>query len=174
MKTIDLKNKKIGIWGLGIVGSSVLEYIKQFTNHIQILDSKSHATINVIVQTSQTIKKFLNDNDIIIPSPGIPLQAYQKKYGAKFICELDIFSSQIAQNNGPVKTIAITGTVGKTSITHILQQCICNCVAAGNIGYAMLNVCNLQPQPEIVVLELSSYQLHYTKHFAPDMAIWTN
>ncbi|HSW76077.1 MAG TPA: UDP-N-acetylmuramoyl-L-alanine--D-glutamate ligase, partial [Candidatus Saccharimonadales bacterium] len=30
------------------------------------------------------------------------------------------------------------------------------------------------PQPEIVVLELSSYQLHYTKHFAPDMAIWTN
>ncbi|MFA5999052.1 MAG: UDP-N-acetylmuramoyl-L-alanine--D-glutamate ligase [Candidatus Babeliales bacterium] len=174
MKTINLKNKNIGIWGLGVVGKSVLEYVKQFTDHIQILDSKPHETIDVIIQTPQSIKKFLDFNDIIIPSPGVALHSYQKKYGAKFICELDIFTAQIATNATHINTIAITGTVGKTSITNLLQQSIPDSVAAGNIGYAMLNVCNLHPQPQTIVLELSSYQLHYAHHFAPDLAIWTN
>ncbi|MCX5924219.1 MAG: UDP-N-acetylmuramoyl-L-alanine--D-glutamate ligase [Candidatus Dependentiae bacterium] len=174
MKIINLKNKKIGIWGLGVVGKSVLEHVKQFTDQIQILDSKLHETIDVTLQTPQSLKNFLDYNDIIISSPGIVLHPYQKKYGTKFISELDLFSSQISTNATHIKTIAITGTVGKTSITNLLQQSISNSVAAGNIGYAMLNVCNVNPQPQTVVLELSSYQLHYAKSFAPDLAIWTN
>ncbi|MCX5923499.1 MAG: UDP-N-acetylmuramoyl-L-alanine--D-glutamate ligase [Candidatus Dependentiae bacterium] len=165
---INLKNKRVGIWGLGVVGKSVLNYVKQFTSQIQILDKKAHEELLVILQTPTSLKEFLDNNDIIIPSPGISLLDYQK-YAGKFVQELDIFSSE-----SKIPTIAITGTLGKTTITSFTEQCIPNSVAAGNIGYAMLNVLNLQPQPKTVVLELSSYQLQHTKYFAPDIAVLTN
>ena len=165
---INLKNKRVGIWGLGIVGTSVLSYVKKHTTDIQILDKKQHEKLHVIIQTPQSVQAFLEHNDIIIPSPGISLLAYQN-YAHKFVHELDIFSSHI-----DTPTIAITGTLGKTTITSFIQQCIPHSVAAGNIGYAMLNALELPNKPQTVVLELSSYQLQYAKNFAPDIALLTN
>lgn len=165
---MNVTNKKIGIWGLGIVGTSVLKYVQQFTSQIQILDQKAHPTLPVIVQTPETIITFLEHNDIIIPSPGISLLSYQK-YQHKFVHELDIFAPNFKNT-----TIAITGTLGKTTVTSYIQQCTLHSLAAGNIGYAMLNVLSLQEQPKTVVLELSSYQLQHAKNFTPDIAIITN
>ena len=132
------------------------------------MDQKANNEHVVILQTPQSLQKFLDHNDIIIPSPGISLLDYQK-YADKFVHELDIFASQ-----SKIPTIAITGTLGKTTITSFTEQCIPNSVAAGNIGYAMLNVLNIQQLPKTVVLELSSYQLQHTKYFAPDIAVLTN
>ncbi len=165
---INLKNKRIGIWGLGIVGTSVLNYVKKHTTQIQILDKKPHETLSVIIQTPENIQAFLEHNDIIIPSPGISLLDYQN-YAHKFVHELDIFSSQTNS-----ATITITGTLGKTTVTSFIHQCLPNSIAAGNIGYAMLNVLSLPKQPKTIVLELSSYQLQYAQKFAPDLAILTN
>lgn len=182
MKKINFKNKKIGIWGMGIVGKSVLNYVQQFTDQIQMMDQSSNASH--IAQTQENIANFLEHNDVIIPSPGIMLHDYQH-YAHKFIQELDIF----AQDNQNY-TIAITGTVGKTTITSLIQQCTPNSIAAGNIGYAMLNLLTIPTTPSHstpikdpgiytknpykVILELSSYQLHWSNNFAPDLAIWTN
>ena len=168
MKKINLTNKKIGIWGLGIVGKSVLEYAQRYTTDIQIMDKAQHPSIPVIAQTEHNIAQFLEHNDIIIASPGIMLHDYEN-YRHKFINELDIFAQEFDGT-----TIAITGTVGKTTVTSLLQQCIPGSIAAGNIGYGMLNLLNLQPIPKQVVLELSSYQLQKAQCFAPAIAVWTN
>lgn len=165
---MNLKNKKIGIWGFGVVGASVFNYVKKLTNYVQILDKKPHAQIPIILQTPETTIKFLDYNDCIIPSPGIALHNYQA-YQHKFICELDIFASEYHGS-----TIAITGTAGKTTVTDFIAQSIPNSIAAGNIGFAMLDVLKFNPLPSTVVLELSSYQLQYAHSFAPDIAIWTN
>ncbi|MBI2345091.1 UDP-N-acetylmuramoyl-L-alanine--D-glutamate ligase [Candidatus Dependentiae bacterium] len=165
---MNLYNKKIGIWGLGVVGTSVLNYVKAFTNYVQILDKKNHPEIPVILQTPETVKKFLDENDYIIPSPGISLHNYQD-YQHKFLCELDLFTP-----NYYGKTVAITGTAGKTTVTDFIAQSIPNSVAAGNIGFAMLDALKLEPKPTTIVLEVSSYQLQYANNFAPDIAIWTN
>lgn len=165
---MNLKNKKIGIWGFGVVGVSVFNYVKKITNYVQILDKKPHETMVTILQTPESIQKFLDENDYIVPSPGIPLHDYESYYH-KFICELDIFASEYHES-----TIAITGTAGKTTITDFIAQLIPNSIAAGNIGFAMLDALKLNPQPKTVVLELSSYQLQYAHDFAPDIAIWTN
>ncbi len=165
---MDLKNKKIGIWGFGVVGQSVFNYVKKLTDYVQILDQKQHSDMPVIIQTPETIQNFLEENDYIIPSPGIILHDYEM-YRHKFLCELDLF---IPNYHG--RTIAITGTAGKTTVTDFIAQSIPNSIAAGNIGFAMLDVLNLNPQPTTVVLELSSYQLQYANKFAPDIAIWTN
>lgn len=167
-------NKKIGIWGFGIVGKSAFNFFKQITNSIQILTLKkiesSIAPAKNIIQSEKSIQSFLQSNDFIITSPGIPLHKYEK-YQHKFVTELDIYTSHI---NAP--TIAITGTLGKTTITQILSATISsvmrNSYAAGNIGYPLLNLYN---KPiDIATLELSSFQLQHIKAYAPDLAIWTN
>ena len=168
MKNIYFKHKKIGIWGFGIVGKSVYEYIQQFPCSIQILDKQPTDNPHWIAQNDQSIEQFLQHNDIIIASPGIPLHTYEQ-YLNKFITELDIY-----QQLSSSFTVAITGTIGKTSITNALAHCMPTSIAAGNIGYPMICALLQNPQPRKIVLELSSFQLHYAKNFAPDIAIWTN
>jgi UDP-N-acetylmuramoylalanine--D-glutamate ligase len=91
------------------------------------------------------------------------------------LTEIDLF--QTAWNQEKIKkTIAITGTLGKTSITHLLST-ILNAqtettITGGNIGIGMLDL--VQSPLEQALLELSSFQLEHTKTFAPDLAIWTN
>jgi UDP-N-acetylmuramoylalanine--D-glutamate ligase len=165
---MDLKNKKIGIWGFGVVGQSVFNYVKKITDYVQILDQKAHANMPIIIQTPETIQKFLQENDYIIPSPGIIVHDYEM-YRHKFLYELDLFMP-----NYHGTTIAITGTAGKTTVTDFIAQSIPNSIAAGNIGFAMLDVLALDPQPTTAVLELSSYQLQHAQFFTPDIAIWTN
>ena len=173
----NFRHKKIGIWGFGVVGQFALIYFdQQNATRIHILDSKQIAlpttqtpTI-VTVQTEQTIQNFLENNDIILASPGIKLHDYQQ-FTHKFMNELDII-----QENTSCSIIAITGTVGKTSITHLLENIIKhsyeNTIAAGNIGYPMLNlITNIQ---DIAIIELSSFQLQPIKIFAPNLAIITN
>ncbi len=171
-------NKKIGIWGFGVVGTSALTYFDaQGCSVIEILDKKeiqlptTQTPTRTIIQTPETINNFLEQNDYILISPGIPVHAYQN-YAHTFLNELDLLAAD--KKNSSI--IAITGTVGKTSITHLLTTIIKNTfadtIAAGNIGYPMLNIINHEPSHAII--ELSSFQLQPIKAFAPDLAIITN
>ena len=101
--------------------------------------------------------------DLAILSPGIPpsSQLYQKcQQITKELCgELD-FAALFMPNT---KLLGITGTNGKTTCTemctHILQQSGLSAIAAGNIGLPLAEVALTLPHPEVVVLELSSFQL---------------
>jgi UDP-N-acetylmuramoylalanine--D-glutamate ligase len=77
---------------------------------------------------------------------------------------------------GPL--IAVTGTNGKTTVTaltaHALQAAGMDAVAGGNIGTALSELVLREPQPEVVVAEVSSFQLGRTHHFAPSVGVLTN
>lgn len=176
---MNFTNKKIGIWGLGIVGKAALKFFSKYTSAITIMDKKELSEIdraliqkyngNFIPQTDAA--HFFIDNDFIIASPGINTLAYHE-YRHKFITELDIIHQAIKK---PI--IAITGTIGKTSITHILSTCIAHhelVITGGNIGIGMLELIEKQEQYSRIVLEVSSFQLEQCTQFAPQLAIWTN
>lgn len=80
------------------------------------------------------------------------------------------------------KIIAITGTNGKTTVTSLTGQ-LCaraglSVKVAGNISPAMLDVlCDCidsNSLPQVWVLELSSFQLHTSVDFNPDVATVLN
>lgn len=175
------QHKKIGIWGFGIVGQSALTFFdQQQVALIEVLDNKTitlsttQTPTSAILQTPISIKNFLENNDFIVASPGIKLHNYQQ-FAHKFINELDLLHNAINYT-----IIAITGTVGKTSITHLLENIFkatqSNTIAAGNIGYPMLSLIDQKNinKNQIIILELSSFQLQPIKIFAPDLAIITN
>jgi len=128
-------------------------------------------------------QKTFNNAKVMVPSPGIPLN---NKYiqtaldnNVKLTGELDIFTKY---NTLPV--IAITGTNGKTTVTtligDILKQSQMNPFVGGNIGTPLIE--NLIPEEktgntkktDIIVAEVSSFQLDISNDFKPDVGVLLN
>lgn len=172
------EHAKIGIWGLGIVGTSAIHFFSRYHCILTLLEKKTllpedmHFLSQYSVSVhADSIESFLQNNDYILASPGIDLRPYLA-YQHKFITELDIF---IDQYRNPI--IAITGSVGKTSITHLLSLILTHAkkktITGGNIGTGMLDLLT-NPHNDCAILEVSSFQLEHCRSFAPDLAIWTN
>jgi UDP-N-acetylmuramoylalanine--D-glutamate ligase len=115
--------------------------------------------------------------DRIVLSPGIPPTAAVLRHPAlrevPIVAEIELASEQL---DGPI--IGVTGTNGKTTVTalaaHLLETAGVRAVAGGNIGTALSELALADPQPEVVVLEVSSFQLSRVERFAPAIGILTN
>lgn len=173
-------SKKIGVWGLGVVGTSAIKYFVQKGYHVQAMDQKQPNeqqqalldNLKVPFFLQNELASFLDFNDYVLPSCGIDLRPYPE-HQHKFLSELDLFG---AQCTAPI--IAITGSVGKTTTTHLLSELIKaegkKVFTGGNIGVGLLESIDLANASDYVVLEASSFQLERCKTFAPDFAICTN
>ncbi len=177
---MDLAGKKIGIWGYGIVGKATAEYLIHKNISISVCDAHTLTEPDLYALHSKNIRfysqekliPFLEYHDFIVPSPGINLEPYAQ-FAPKWLSELDVFADAWHK---PI--IAITGTVGKTTVTNLLNllfQCAHIPVAVGgNIGTGMLSLITQQEKKKYGILELSSWQLEQCKQFAPSIALWTN
>jgi UDP-N-acetylmuramoylalanine--D-glutamate ligase len=113
----------------------------------------------------------------IVLSPGIPPTApvlrAEEIAGIPIVAELEFAYTELT---GPV--IAITGTNGKTTVTaltaHLLRSAGMRAEAGGNIGTALSELVLQDPQPEVTVIEASSFQLGRMSSFAPSVGVLTN
>jgi UDP-N-acetylmuramoylalanine--D-glutamate ligase len=114
-------------------------------------------------------------------SPGIPLThpaphavvTAAKAAGVPVIGDIEMFH----RAKPDVRTIAITGTNGKSTITalcgHILQRAHALSAVGGNIGDAVLSLPDL-PDDAVYVLEMSSYQIDLLDAFEPQISVLVN
>lgn len=177
---MDIK-KNIGIWGFGRVGKSVAQMLHAQGHTISVMtkdalseDEKILAQKYVFhVYIEKEKENFFNRNDLLVPSPGIDIRGDYQTQKGKWLHELDLFYAHFKK---PI--IAVTGTVGKTTITtmlnHILKAYGVNICTGGNIGIPMCDLIPQQSTIEYALLEVSSFQLEYCTQFAPRLAIWTN
>ena len=172
-------HRNIGIWGLGIVGKAAINYFSSFDATISVMDQRELnpdeliflRKNNVTFFDQDQLDSFFEKNDYIIVSPGVYHPACQK-YKDKIISELDLFRSEYKK---PI--IAVTGTVGKTSVVHLLSiilKNVMNIQTGGNIGTALFDLIHEQDAFDCALLELSSFQLDKSSYFSPNLAIWTN
>ena len=121
---------------------------------------------------------YLDDltQDVIFRSPGIrpdiPAFAQAKANGAVITSEMEVFFHVC-----PCKTIAVTGSDGKTTTTTIIAKLLeaagYHVHLGGNIGRPLLpDIESIQPD-DLAVLELSSFQL-MTMDTSADIAVVTN
>ena len=164
------KNKKIAIYGLGITGQSVARVLKKFKSKIYCWDDNK----NVRKKTKRLpLKKFWLDKklslDAIVISPGIDIKRckikkFLEKNNKNIITDLDIFFELNKKN----LIISITGTNGKSTTCKIIEKILktakYNVETVGNIGKPILSI-NKTKKKDAIVLEVSSYQLEYSKLF---------
>lgn len=169
-----------GVWGLGIVGKSVIRFLHGQGHRLSAYDARTLSpeeeaflsSYHVRLYKDNEFQAFLEENQYLVPSPGIALAPAQA-YLHKMVHELDLFALRWKK-----PLIAVTGSLGKTTLvtllTTLLQANQRKVATGGNIGTAMLDLLEEQDTVDYGLLELSSFQLEHARHIAPDLAIITN
>ena len=173
-------NKKIFIYGLARTGISTLNFLKNKGNKLICWDDKlktrKKISKNFLLKSTKQLNKHLFD--FIVISPGInknncSIKNFLSKNENKIITDLDIFYSFNYFN----KIISITGTNGKSTTCKLLYEIFraggYKVQLGGNIGRPLLDLKKLKKE-SIFILELSSYQLDYTKYFRSNHAAILN
>lgn len=148
---------KAAIIGYGKSGAAAekLLRLKGFEN-IDIFDDKAEQYAN--------IAEYKNEYDLTCVSPGIDLNKYTN-ISSNITSEIELAYEKMNKN---AKIIAITGTNGKSTTTHLTAQIINNAgkkaVACGNIGYPY-GMAVLEQDADVYVIELSSFQIELLKNF---------
>ena len=129
----------------------------------------------------ELLKPWIKNTKLVILSPSIHLDNKTvlkiKACGIKVSGEVNIGW----ENLKGIDWVGITGTNGKTTVTHLLSHLLSSggfsAPAAGNIGiplckYAYENKKNLKI--DWIIAELSSYQIEITNELKPKIGIWTS
>lgn len=186
MNTRKYKDRKVIVLGYGRSGKSAVSMMLHLgadvtltTNEV-FADEEARMSLErqgvEIVDGHHPIS-LLNDADLIIKNPGIPytiefIKEAQKR-GVPIITEVELTG---ALTEAPV--IGITGTNGKTTVTHLIGEMLKNDgkkpILCGNIGYPASEAAYEAGPDNILVMELSSFQLMGVDDFKPDVALFTN
>jgi UDP-N-acetylmuramoylalanine--D-glutamate ligase len=165
------ENKKVAIYGMGLTGQSAARALLKIGAEVFCWDDNKKKR-NEIKKNFFGISKFwLKKNliDIIVVSPGIDINKCKiKKYlinnKSKIITDLDLFF----EKNKDALVISVTGTNGKSTTCKILEKILktanYDVKLLGNIGKPILSKKN-EKKKYVYILEVSSYQLQYSKIF---------
>ena len=152
------------ILGAGVTGSAVAASLNSRGALVTIADDNS---LDAVKPESVD----LSDFDAVVISPGWrqdhPLVVKVLASDLQLVNEIDL-SWQIRSEISPgQKWLALTGTNGKTTtvemVAKILQTAGLKAVACGNVGDTVIEAVDRKDSYDYLVLELSSFQLHWAK-----------
>lgn len=133
----------------------------------------SSAGVSVSLGSTQVTGRF----DLCIASPGIPLHS-SLMISARSVCTRIISELEFAYSQSTQPWVAITGTNGKTTttalVTHLLTEGGLQARSVGNIGTAAISAVAEAAPSEVLVAEVSSFQLALTETFHPHVAVLLN
>ena len=182
-----VKQKKLAIIGLGVSNIPLLDYFHDLGAKVTVFDSRQMEDIPKDVMdkiTNYTMEFSFGKNnlsklhgfDIIFRSPScmpnIPEINKEKENGAIVTSEIEMLMEMC-----PGTVIGVTGSDGKTTTTTLIYEMISkkgyNCYLGGNIGTPLFTKLKQMRPEDIIVLELSSFQLMEMK-ISPHIAVITN
>lgn len=151
-------------------------YIYDMRSTIEITSNKAEL-INLGAIFIADYNQVINEVEVLVISPGVPIDSEicitYKNAGKRIIGELEL---GFYQTNVPI--IAVTGTNGKTTVSTLIhnvlissgvRSCLC-----GNVGVPITEIVDNKNDFEIIVLEVSSYQLESTYAFYPHVSMVLN
>lgn len=182
-----IRFRKVAIIGLGVSNIPLLDYLYEKKAYVTVFDNRNIDDIPKTIIDKITKYGFefsfgknnlenLKNFSIIFRSPSClptkPELQEEANRGAIVTTEVEMLMEMC-----PCKIIGVTGSDGKTTTTSminaILQKAGYNTFLGGNIGTPLFTkLAEMKPE-DIVVLELSSFQL-MNMQISPDIAVITN
>lgn len=181
--------EKCLVQGLGKSGMSALKALKKLGIYARGTDKRPREELTgentgiswldeYYIENNKALEK-LEEFDTLIKSPGISFENnIVKKAIEKGIRVIDEIEFAYSFFGSGVKIIAVTGTNGKTTTTsligHIFKASEYRCYVAGNIGEPLSSLIGRVRDGDIIVVEVSSFQLEGIMTFKPDVAVLLN
>ncbi|WZY01086.1 UDP-N-acetylmuramoyl-L-alanine--D-glutamate ligase [Bacillus sp. FSL W7-1360] len=181
-----LKEKKILVLGMAKSGAACATLLVQLGAIVTINDAKERMdhpeasdleALGVKVVCGGHPLSLLDDIDVVIKNPGIRYDNVLVK--AALEKGLPVWTEiELTTMLSEADVIAITGSNGKTTTTTLVNDMLKDSGRtprmAGNIGIVASTVAANATKQDILVLELSSFQLMGTDAFKPKIAVWLN
>ena len=171
------------VLGLGATGLSIARYLQRNDINARFLDSRDTPPgldeLNDVWPDADVVlgeMKLPRNVSRIIVSPGISdsddvLKKARKKK-LEVVSDIEIFARE-----AKAPFVAVTGSNGKSTVTTLLYH-MCRAagravLAGGNLGVPALDLLG-EEQPDLYVLELSSFQLQRTETLPAEVAVLLN
>ena len=180
---LNLTGQNVAILGAGRSGLAAANLASRCGASVTVYDSRGPEVFAAFPAGITTHPGASSDtgaatlSDLVIVSPGIETKG-------EFVQSFAINSGalwgeiELAWRCFSGKTIAITGTNGKTTTTELVDVLVRatgkTCAPCGNYGVPFSEIILRDELPEVVALELSSFQLETTVDFKPDSVVWLN
>jgi UDP-N-acetylmuramoylalanine--D-glutamate ligase len=195
---MELAGRNALVLGLGVSGLSMARWLNRHGANVRVADTRESPPCaaqlqrelpGIPVATGNLRPESFHNIDLIAISPGVPtselLVEAAANRGVPVVGDIELFAQALA-GIATAKVLAITGSNGKSTVTE-LAGAMCRAaglstVVAGNIGLPVLDtLLAIDPtaglggrQPEVFVLELSSFQLETTHSLDAHVAACLN
>jgi len=184
---MELKGKKVLVVGLGKSGLAAALFLRRHGAQVTVSDIRSAEALakdipalleeGINVEAGGHGLLTFRRQDLIVVSPGVPLDTPElvqvRNFGLPIIGELELAARFLKG-----KTLAITGSNGKTTTTTLVGDILIAAglptLVAGNIGVPVIGLIDESTNDTWTVLEVSSFQLESTEQFHPQIAVILN
>lgn len=183
--------KKIVVVGLGQSGLATVDVLCRMGAEVLACDNKDTSELKeeIAIADACGAKVLVGTNDVeldgvdfVVASPGVPsdISVFKKAkvLGIEVIAEIEL---AYRISNAPI--IAITGTNGKTTTTILIGEMlkkgkkkayVAGNVSAGDIKMPLVSAAYKAKPNEVIVAEISSFQLENINTFKPHIALFLN
>jgi UDP-N-acetylmuramoylalanine--D-glutamate ligase len=187
LKKISVKGKKFLVAGLGKSGLAAARFLKSRGGSVTVADCAGPEKLGrffeaareegVALELGERFNAAFEDAEHIVISPGVPhdIEPVQRarQRGVPVTGEIELASRFIS---APIA--AITGTNGKTTVTtlvgRMLEESGARVYVGGNIGAPLIDCAGSHEKYDVVVAEISSFQLETVETFKPRTAVMLN
>lgn len=164
-----MRSGRAVVVGAGLTGVAVRRHFEEQGYEVVVIDDANGPV------PEDEVDRLVASAAVVYPSAGVrPYHAAwraARAHGVSVVGELDL-----AQEVAKVPIVAITASNGKTTIatlvTLMLEKSGMRAIAAGNIGYPLIDA--VKTDAEVIVAEVSSFQLYPAREFRPTVALWAN
>jgi UDP-N-acetylmuramoylalanine--D-glutamate ligase len=184
---MDLRGKKVLVVGMARTGIATAKFLKEKGCLVTTTEARPEEEMREAVQELKGIdlstewgghqtETFLKQ-DLIVVSPGVDLnmEPIQKaiRHGVRVISEIEL-----AYHFIHIPILAITGTNGKTTTTLLVGEMLKEDGKAvgvgGNVGEPLILFADGKSRWEVLVAEISSFQLEAIEDFRPRISVLLN
>jgi UDP-N-acetylmuramoylalanine--D-glutamate ligase len=188
----------VTVAGIGVSGFAAADALLQLGARVYVLDSaagdRQRERAQVLAALGADVRlaapeELPDDTELVVTSPGwrpdSPLLTQAAKAGVPVWSEVEL-AWRLRPASGAAPWLTLTGTNGKTTTVRMLAAMLqadgLRAVAAGNVGTPLVDVVMAEPRYDVVAVELSSFQLHWSEsvrahaaavlNIAPDHVDW--
>ncbi|MCW2808179.1 MAG: murD, partial [Marmoricola sp.] len=179
-RTSDWSRVRVVVAGMGVSGFAAADNLTHLGAQVTVLDEsaagdrREQRTLLQILGATVLLgpgstDRLPEDVDLVVTSPGwapsSPLLAQARERGIPIWGEVEL-AWRLRDPEHPAPWLAVTGTNGKTTTVQMLEAMLraagLRTVACGNVGLPIVEAV-MDPEPyDVLAVELSSFQLHYT------------
>jgi UDP-N-acetylmuramoylalanine--D-glutamate ligase len=190
---VRVQGQTVLVAGLGLSGAAAARVLLARGARVLLTDAAEPPVVAELVAAGGTwlgaVQTVPESTDLVVTSPGwrpdAPLLADAARRGVEVVGEPELaWRLRVPGPDGtPAPWLAVTGTNGKTTTVTMLEAILLaagrRAVAAGNVGRPLIEVVTAQrddgtPAYDVLAVELSSFQLHWSSTIAPAAAAVLN